>query len=77
MAEEQGHHPDDAQIEQYALGVLSEASKPAFEQHVLTCHDCQDRVAEMDADVQGMEAAARELRAQEAMKRGKAGACSS
>ena len=69
MGEEQGRHPDDAQIELYSLGVLAAEAIPAFEQHVLTCHGCQDRVAEMDAEVQGMQAAARELRAQEARKR--------
>jgi anti-sigma factor ChrR (cupin superfamily) len=73
MGEELGHHPDDRQIEEYALGILPAEAIPEFEQHLLICHDCQDRVAEMDAEVQGMQAAARELRAQELMKRGKAG----
>jgi anti-sigma factor ChrR (cupin superfamily) len=73
MGEEQGLHPEDAQIEQYALGVLPTGAIPAFEQHLLICHDCQDRVAEMDAEVQGMQAAAREIRAQEALKRGTGG----
>ena len=73
--EEQHRHPEDGQVEQYSLGVLSEDAIPAFEQHLLTCHECQDRVAEMDAEVQGMQAAARQLRAQEAAKRGRAGSC--
>jgi anti-sigma factor RsiW len=73
MGEELGHHPDDGQIEKYALGILSAEETRGFEQHLLICHDCQDRVAEMDAELQGMQAAARELRAQELMKRGKAG----
>jgi hypothetical protein len=74
MGEEQGRHPDDAQVEQFSLGVLPAEAVPEFEQHLLICHACQDRVAEMDADVQGLQAEARELRAQEALKRGKSGA---
>jgi hypothetical protein len=73
MSDEPGRHPDEGLIEQYSLGVLAAEAIPAFEQHVLVCHDCQDRVAEMDAQVQGMVAAAREERAQEASKRGQAG----
>jgi anti-sigma factor ChrR (cupin superfamily) len=75
MMEEQGRHPDDEQVEQYSLGVLPAGAIPEFEQHILICHDCQDRVARMDAEIQGMQAAAREFRAQEVLKRRKAGSC--
>lgn len=77
MGEEQGQHPDDSQIELYSLGVLEDGSIQYFEQHLLMCHECQDRVAEMDADVQGMQAAAREIRTRQALERGKAGASES
>jgi hypothetical protein len=62
MADEQERHPDDEEIERHSLGVLPAESNAAFEQHVLICHKCQDRVAEMDADVQGMKEEAREFR---------------
>jgi len=77
MRQEQGHHPDEDQIEQYALGVLETAAIPALEQHLLICPACQNRVADMDAEVQGMQAAARELRAKEALRRSKTGTCTS
>jgi len=65
MGEEQTHHPEDSEIEQYSLGVLAAEDIPGFEQHLLICHECQDRVAQMDAEIQGMQAAARELRAKQ------------
>ena len=73
MPEEEDRHPDAEQVELYSLGVLAPEAIPVFEQHVLICSDCQDRVAEMDADVQGMQAAARDLRAQEALRRAAGG----
>lgn len=60
---ESARHPDDEELEQYALGTLAADAIPGFEQHLLICHACQDRMAEMDAYVQGMRAAARALRA--------------
>jgi anti-sigma factor ChrR (cupin superfamily) len=70
---DQERHPDDAEIEKYSLGVLDEVAAGELEQHVLICHDCQDRVAEMDAEIQGMRAAAREIRAQEVRKQSSGG----
>jgi len=58
-------HPSDGEIEQYALGILPGADIASFEQHVLICEDCQNRVAAMDADVQAMQAAAKTFRAEE------------
>ena len=75
MDEQHGRHPDDDQMEEYSLGLLSPTEIPGFEQHVMGCPNCQDRVAEMDAHVQGMQAAAKELRAQEVRKRSRAGGC--
>ena len=75
MREAQGLHPDEEQIEQYALGVLEAVAIPMLEQHLLTCHACQDRVADMDAEIQGIQAAARELRAEDALRRSKVGTC--
>ena len=63
-------HLDDERMERYALGTLAAPEIPALEQHLLLCGDCQDRLAEMDAFVQGMRAAARQVRAEEVLRRG-------
>ena len=55
-------HLCDDDLELYAFGRLPEDAIPAFEQHLLICASCQDRMAETDADVQAMQAAAREIR---------------
>jgi anti-sigma factor ChrR (cupin superfamily) len=62
-------HPDEGLFERYALGDLLESEVPAFEQHLLICHECQDRMAETDAYVLGMQAAARKIRAEEPRSR--------
>jgi anti-sigma factor ChrR (cupin superfamily) len=69
MMQERTGHPDDEELETYALGVLAEDAVPRLEQHLLICHGCQDRMAEMDAYVQGMQGAARELRAKAKSKK--------
>ena len=63
-------HPDDERIEEYSLGVLPVERVAGFEQHVLICRECQQRVAEMDAYVRGMQAAARKLREEELRRKG-------
>jgi anti-sigma factor ChrR (cupin superfamily) len=73
LGEEKLRHPDEEQLEQYSLGMLSPEAIPTFEQHVLICHVCQDRVAEMDASIQGMQAEARQVRVQEMRLRAKSG----
>ena len=60
-------------MELYSLGMLAPETIPLFEQHMLICPSCQDRVAEMDAGVQGMQAAARQFRAADDVNRYKAG----
>jgi len=77
LQEEQGRHPDAEQIERFSLGILSEDAIRVFEQHVLICPACQDRVAEMDACLQGLESEAKELRVEEARHRGKTGSSNS
>ena len=65
MQEELDRHPDDEVMERYALGTLPETAIAAFEQHLLVCAGCQDRMAEMDANVQALQAEAREIRLRE------------
>ena len=76
LDEEKLGHPDDEELERYSLGMLSPEAIPTFEQHVLICHVCQDRVAEMDASVQGMQAEGRQVRVQEMRLRTKSGGTS-
>jgi anti-sigma factor RsiW len=73
LKEEQPRHLDDEQMEQYALGELAPEAIPAFEQHLLICYACQDRMAEMDAGVEAMQAEARLVRAHEMQSKSKAG----
>ena len=65
MLEENRHHPDGERMEQYALGLLDGSEIAGFEQHLLICHACQDRLAETDIYVRSMQSAARQIRAQE------------
>jgi hypothetical protein len=71
LEKEKGRHLDEKQIEQYALGVLAPEAVPPFEQHVLICHGCQDRVVEMEASVLAMQAEARQVREREMQRDGK------
>ena len=47
-------HPSDEVIELYALGRLTESRAIPTEEHLLTCYDCQDRVADADAFASAM-----------------------
>jgi hypothetical protein len=44
-------HASEEVLERYSLGVLSEVETEPFEEHLLVCPVCQDRLAEMDAFV--------------------------
>jgi len=44
------------------MGMLPSSALREFELHLLVCHPCQDRMAEMDAFVAAMRAACREPR---------------
>jgi len=35
-------------MEQYAIGTLPSSAQRDFELHLLVCHPCQDRMAEMN-----------------------------
>jgi anti-sigma factor RsiW len=65
MTGENRHHLDGERMQLYALGLLREPEAAGFEQHLLICHACQDRLAETDIFVRSMQAAARQIRAQE------------
>ncbi len=42
------HHASEEEIEKYSLGDLSEPEAARFEEHLLICQSCQNRVAESD-----------------------------
>ena len=51
-------HLDDIEMDQYALGLLPEEDNAVFEEHLLLCGSCQDRLRENDAFVRAMQEAA-------------------
>ncbi len=55
------NHIEDDELEFYALGRLCESRVEAVEEHVLICESCQDRLAETEAYVQAVRAAAAKL----------------
>ena len=46
---DQQFHGTEGQLEEYALGRLSDSDLPAFEEHLLMCTACQERLEEVDA----------------------------
>jgi len=62
MRPEPGSHPDEERIEAYSRGVLPEQEVACFEEHILVCELCRGRLAESDAYVSAIKAAARGLK---------------
>jgi hypothetical protein len=57
-----GPHLDETELEQYSMGTLPEAREDAFEQHLLACDSCQDRLLETENFVNGVRSASPKLR---------------
>ncbi|HVN06169.1 MAG TPA: hypothetical protein VMT86_17225 [Bryobacteraceae bacterium] len=57
-------HATDDQLESYSLGRLAGFELQQFEEHLLVCNACQDRLAREDAIADGMRSAARALESQ-------------
>lgn len=70
MSEAKGHHLDGERMQLYSLGLLHGPEVAGFEQHLLICHVCQDRLAETDIYVRSMQSAARQIRAQQKSESG-------
>jgi hypothetical protein len=49
-----GYHATDDALERYAMGRLPEPELTRFEEHLLVCESCQDRVALEDSIRQGV-----------------------
>src|SRR5260221_2424464 len=58
-----GSHLDDADLEQYSMGKLPEVRLVPFEEHLLACEACQDRLLEMEAFVNAVRSVSPKLRA--------------
>ena len=58
MPSERDRHPEEEELERYALGTLADAEAGAVEEHLLTCEDCRQRLAETDDYVQALRQAA-------------------
>src|SRR5215210_124744 len=50
-------HPEEEVLERYALGKLDESAAAPIEEHVLVCHECQDRLAAADDYIHTLKAA--------------------
>lgn len=61
-APESSRHMEPEDIERYSTGDMSEESAAEFEEHLLICQACRDRVTESDRYVRAMKNAARRLR---------------
>ena len=57
-----GSHLEETELEQYSMGTLSGAGLEAFEEHLLACDSCQDRLLEMEAYVNAIRSAFPKLR---------------
>src|SRR5579871_2267595 len=55
-------HPNEEQVERFSLGTLSERESSSFEEHLLICQSCQDRVAASDRFVAAMQDASLRIR---------------
>jgi hypothetical protein len=57
-----GSHLEETELEEYSMGTLSGPSLETFEEHLLACDCCQDRLLEMEAYVNAMRSASPRLR---------------
>jgi hypothetical protein len=62
-------HIDEDEIERYSMAAMPEGAIAPFEEHLLICESCQQRLAQSDAYVSAMRRASARLRT-EPVKRG-------
>ena|SRR5579872_60543 len=62
-------HLEPEEIERYSMGDSTEEATAKFEEHLLICEICRNRVVESDAQVDAMQAASRRLRQEDAGRR--------
>jgi hypothetical protein len=54
------YHLDETAMDHYALGLMPEEEISVFEEHLLVCDSCQERLAQNDVFVKAMQAASAE-----------------
>lgn len=62
MAPNTSRHLDAEEIERYSMGVIPDEECTRFEEHLLLCEICRDRVSESDRVVAALHGAATRLR---------------
>jgi hypothetical protein len=62
MALDLGPHLDESELESYSMGTLPEGRTPQFEEHLLACAQCQDRLLEMDQYINAVRSVSPRLR---------------
>lgn len=70
MAFETNRHLDDEDIERYSRGDVAEVEASRFEEHLLICEACQNRVTETDTYLLSMQSASARLRQEDQAKQG-------
>ena len=58
-----GPHLEEAELEQYAMGSLPGERTESFEEHLLVCEQCQDRLLEMETYINAVRSVSPKLRA--------------
>ncbi len=67
MISNQSRHMDGDEIERYSFGDLPEDLSAKFEEHLLICETCRNRVTASDEMARSMQSAAQEIRRQESL----------
>jgi hypothetical protein len=57
-----GPHLPEPELEEYSMGILAEGRMDVFEEHLLTCADCQDRLLDMDSFINAVRSVSPKLR---------------
>lgn len=71
MPAERDRHPDDEELEDYAMGAHPGEASAELEEHLLTCAECRDRLSETDAYISAMRQGSARLRSEENVPRGR------
>ena len=64
MALNSNRHMDEDEIESYSMGAVSEEESARFDEHLLICESCQNRVTRSDGYIAAMQGASWRMRRQ-------------
>ncbi len=65
------HHADAEDLERYSMGSSPLDARPLFEEHLLTCEGCQDRLREIDAYLLAVRMSSERLRREKKAAKGR------